>query len=135
MWYNVVSKTECMADWTGVKFVNISGNYVTATISVFALLFLISDVPYNAGDDSFVLMRTSFRGWVLAKTMYVFAFCIIYNLAIIIISLIFAAPFSYLHGLWSEPAVTMSFKDPFLSVMRQHRALKYLMVGWDKKKT
>ncbi len=93
-----------------------SSNYVTATISVFALLFLISDVPYNAGDDSFVLMRTSFRGWVLAKAMYVFAFCIIYNLAIIIISLIFAAPFSYLHGLWSEPAITMSFKDPFLSV-------------------
>ena len=34
-------------------------NYVTVTISTLALLFLLSDLTYNAADDSFVLMRTT----------------------------------------------------------------------------
>lgn len=97
-------------------FIASSSNYVTVTISVFALLFLLSDLPYNAADDNFALLRMSRRRWLCSKIIYMLSACALYYLAIAALTIIAAAPFSFALNVWSVPVETMCVKDPYLSV-------------------
>lgn len=96
-------------------FIASSSNYVTVTISVFALLFLLSDLPYNAADDNFTLLRMSRRRWLCSKIIYMLSACALYYLAIAALTFIAAAPFAFVSNAWSAPVEMMCFKDPYLS--------------------
>lgn len=96
-------------------FIASSSNYVTVTISVFALLFLLSDMPYNAADDNFTLLRMSRRRWLCSKIIYMLSVCALYYLAIAALTFVAAAPFAFISNVWSIPVEKMCFEDPFLS--------------------
>ncbi len=96
-------------------FVASSSNYVTVTISVFALLFLLSDLPYNAADDNFTLLRMSRRRWLCSKIIYMLSACALYYLVIAALTFIAVAPFAFVSNVWSVPVEKMCFEDPFLS--------------------
>lgn len=97
-------------------FIASSSNYVTVTISVFSLLFLLSDIPFSAADDNYVLLRISRRKWLCGKIIYIVSSCAVYYFAIAVLTIIAAIPFSFLDNIWSEPIEIMCFNDPFLSV-------------------
>lgn len=97
-------------------FIASSSNYVTVTISVFSLLFLLSDLPYNAADDNFTLLRMSRRRWLCSKIIYMLSTCALYYLVIAVLTFISAVPFAFVSNEWSGPIEKMCFEDPFLSV-------------------
>lgn len=97
-------------------FIAFSSNYVPVTISTLALLFLLSDLPYNAADDSFVLMRTTPRKWLLGKIIYLVMVCLVFYLAVAAATMLLSAPFAFLANIWSRTAEVMSFDNPMLSV-------------------
>ena len=96
-------------------FVASSSNYVTVTISVFALLFLLSDLPNNAADDNFTLLRMSRRRWLCSKIIYMLSVCALFYFVIAAITFIAAAPFAFVSNVWSVPVEKMCFEDPYLS--------------------
>ncbi len=96
-------------------FIAFSSNYVTVTISTFAVLFLLSDLPYNAADDSFVLMRTTPRKWLLGKIIYLVMISLTFYFAVAIVTMLLSAPFAFAADIWSRPAEIMSFDNPMLS--------------------
>jgi hypothetical protein len=96
-------------------FIAFSSNYVTVTISTFALLFLLSDLPYNAADDSFVLLRTTPRKWLMGKIIYLVMVCLAFYFAVAAVTVLLSAPFGFAKDVWSRTAEIMSFDDPMLS--------------------
>lgn len=96
-------------------FIAFSSNYVTVTISTFALLFLLSDLPYNAADDTFVLMRTTPRRWLGGKIIFLIMICFAFYMAVTVVTMLLSAPFGFAANIWSRPAEIMSFDDPMLS--------------------
>lgn len=97
-------------------FIASSSNYVTVTISVFALLFLLSNLPYNAADDNFTLLRMSRVRWLCSKIIYLLSACALFYLMIAALTILAAAPFSFVLNVWSIPVEIMCVKDPLLSV-------------------
>ncbi len=99
-------------------FIQSSSGRVSITISLLALIFLLSDMPYNNSEDIFCIFRISRGKWILSKIIYVIVYCFLHYAIIAAVTAIVAMPFAYSENVWSNVFNTMCFNNPELSQLK-----------------
>lgn len=85
------------------------GDAKSVLLSSLLLIVLFADMPFVNQATSYQLVRMKRRVWLIGQILYVILSIVIYNLFLLIIQIIFAAPFAYAGNVWSKTAAMLGY--------------------------
>ena len=78
-------------------------------LSSLLLVLLFADMPFVSQATPYWLIRSKRRIWLMGQVVYVVLATIIYNLFLLIVLGIMAAPFSFVGNVWSKTAAMLGY--------------------------
>lgn len=84
------------------------------------VVVLVSDVPFSAQNETYVLMRVSRRKWAGGKILYLMIVCAIYYIVSFLVGATYIADKAYISNMWSEPFYHLT-KDIGREALSSHR--------------
>lgn len=100
-------------------FVFFNCDTFTTSATFLGVLFLISDIPFTSENETYTLIRVNRAKWVLGKTLYLFAACIIFYSVVAVAGMIYISSNAYIANFWSD-AVGYLTKDTNMSITAQY---------------
>lgn len=85
------------------------GDAASVMLSSLLLILLFADMPFVSQATPYWLIRTKRNVWLAGQIIYVFLATVIYNLFLLVVLGIMAAPFSFLGNVWSETAAMLGY--------------------------
>lgn len=67
------------------------------------IVFLVSDIPFSSGNETYTILRVSRKKWLAGKVMYLFGSCVLFYLAVLLAGMAFLSGNAYAGNFWSEP--------------------------------
>ena len=90
-------------------FVWTYGDASSVMLSSLLLVLLFADMPFVSQATPYWLIRSKRRIWLMGQVVYVVLATIIYNLFLLIVLGIMAAPFSFVGNVWSKTAAMLGY--------------------------
>ena len=90
-------------------FVWTYGDASSVMLSSLLLVLLFADMPFVSQATPYWLIRSKRRIWLMGQVVYVVLATIIYNLFLLIVLGIMAAPFSVVGNVWSKTAAMLGY--------------------------
>ncbi len=85
------------------------GDATSVMLSSLLLVLLFADMPFVSQATPYWLIRTKRSVWLAGQIIYVVLTTVIYNLFMLIVLGIMAAPFSYVGNVWSKTAAMLGY--------------------------
>lgn len=89
-------------------FLYFNCNGLNAAIAFLGLVILVSDIPFTASTENYLLLRTTKKKWILGKILYLLLMCIFYYVIIFLVSSLFISKNTYIGDYWSQPIYQLS---------------------------
>ena len=90
-------------------FVWTYGDASSVMLSSLLLVLLFADMPFVSQATPYWLIRSKRRIWLMGQVVYVVLATIIYNLFLLTVLGIVAAPFSFVGNVWSKTAAMLGY--------------------------
>lgn len=91
------------------SFVWTYGDASSVMLSSLLLVLLFADMPFVSQATPYWLIRSKRRIWLMGQVVYVVLATIIYNLFLLTVLGIVAAPFSFVGNVWSKTAAMLGY--------------------------
>ncbi len=75
----------------------------TTSAAFLGIVFLVSDIPFSSGNETYTLLRVSRIKWLAGKVLYLFCACVLFYLAVSLAGMAFLSGNAYAGNFWSEP--------------------------------
>lgn len=85
------------------------GDATSLMLSSLLLILIFADMPFINQATPYWLIRTKRSVWLAGQILYVVITTVIYNLFLLIVLGLMAAPFSYVGNVWSETAAMLGY--------------------------
>lgn len=85
------------------------GDAASVMLSSLLLVLLFADMPFVSQATPYWLIRTKRKVWLAGQVIYVVLATVIYNLFLLVVLGIMAAPFSYVGDVWSKTAAMLGY--------------------------
>ena len=95
-------------------FLYFNCNGFNAAIVFLGLIILVSDIPFTAHTENYILLRTTKKKWVLGKIMYLLVMCIFYYIVLFLVGWLFTSDNIYIGNFWSQPIYQLSKDQNFM---------------------
>lgn len=84
-------------------FVYFSCERYTISAVFLCIVFLVSDIPFSSGNETYTLLRVSRKKWLAGKVSYLLCACILYYLIVLLAGMAFLSGNAFVGNFWSEP--------------------------------
>lgn len=85
------------------------GDAASVMLSSLLLIVLFADMPFVNQVTPYRLIRTKRSVWLAGQIVYVMAATVLYNLFLVVIQAIFAAPLAFTGNVWSKTAAMLGY--------------------------
>ncbi len=86
-----------------LRYAGISCERYTIAAVFLSIVFLVSDIPFSSGNETYTLLRVSRRKWLAGKVLYLLCVCSLYYLAVLLAGMVFLSGNAFVGNFWSEP--------------------------------
>lgn len=87
------------------------GDAASVMLSSLLLVVLFADMPFVNQETPYRLIRTRRNIWLAGQVVYVTAATVLYNLFLIAVLAVFAAPYAFSGNVWSRTAAMLGYGD------------------------
>jgi len=84
-------------------FIYLNCDTYTSVVVFLGLLLFISDIPFTSPSETYLLLRTSKRKWVVGKILYLLIGTIIYYFIVMIAGVVYIFSNAFMGNIWSDP--------------------------------